>query len=176
MQYYIGFASMKSVPSSSATLQNEVTAMIVQSLKWSIYASLIISLVVASVHYFGHAVERHRNEIESKRNFVEDFCSNDTLVRRSNEYHHCQRARKIASRDAHYEAIMETLLTFHLCASETDPHKSVSDGGTDHNRVGGDQHVEVHCAHAWYVAFGVVLALIALGVCGCFCGRRRLHT
>lgn len=154
--------------------QDEVLSMILSTLKWSLYVSLLVSGVVATAHYFGHAIERHQNEIDSKRHFVEDFCSNDTLVRRANEYKHCERARKIAARDARYEAVMETLLTFHLCASSADPHAAAvdDDGHSGGHGTDAHAHTEIHCAHAWYVVFGAITAFVVLGVCGC-CVRRR---
>lgn len=137
--------------------------MMLRSVSWAMYVSLFVGLVL-TWHHFDLAYKRHSEHISNKRAVVEGFCNNHTMMQLTAEYAYCRRTREAAARDPFYEALVETLLSWHICSSGVDPHKmSHEDSDVDEGHV-------LHCEHGYYVALGVVLALIAVNCCAC---RRR---
>lgn len=112
-----------------------------------------------ALHVYTHALERNRKMIASEREFVETFCSNDTLVHATRRNSECEFSRDVVSRDASAEAFFETMASLHICSTTGDPHR------LDNGMHSGD----VHCPHKIYLVAGAAsaFAVMLLAVCCC---------
>lgn len=136
----------------------DFAASYVLSALWWIIALSMLAMTINTAHNMHHSYEHYLKEIDSDRQYVESFCSNDTLVRITKRYEECEKARFVASLDPRWEAITSTVEKMHLCARESNPHAIYTGhGGHTHSVT---ESSFSHCDHAYYILFGAAIAAV----------------